>query len=128
MRRHLNLLFVCGAMMAAAMPAARAGQGLTPAQALSYVRIGDLQFSPDGSKLAFVVASYKWDARPRLRVMDVATGNTRELTPDGKAERSPQWSPDGKTLAFLSNRNGKTQVYEVTADGGNAAPLTGSKS
>jgi dipeptidyl aminopeptidase/acylaminoacyl peptidase len=128
MRSYVNLLFVCGAMMAAAMPAARGDQAFTPAQALSYIRIGDLQFSPDGSKLAYVVASYKWDALPRLRIMDVATGDTRELTPAGKSESSPQWSPDGKTLAFLSNRNGKTQVYEVSADGGNAAALTAWKS
>jgi hypothetical protein len=41
-----------------------------------------------------------------------------------KSERSPQWSSDGKKLAFLSNRAGKTQVYVMDADGGAAMAVT----
>jgi hypothetical protein len=63
---------------------------LTPTQALAYVRIGDLHFSPDGATLAYVVASYQWDALPRVRILDVATGVEREITPAGKSERTPQ--------------------------------------
>jgi dipeptidyl aminopeptidase/acylaminoacyl peptidase len=105
----------------------RAAELLTPSQALAYIRIGDLQFSPDGTKLAFVVTSYQWDALPRLRLMDIATGSTREVTPAGKSERSPQWSPDGERLAFLSNRGGKTQVYTLPAAGGEPTALTAQK-
>jgi dipeptidyl aminopeptidase/acylaminoacyl peptidase len=100
---------------------------LSPAQALAYVRIGDLHFSPDGSKLAYVVGSYQWDALPRLRITIVDTGETSEITPPLKAERSPQWAPDGKTLAFLSNRGGKQQVYLMPVASGDPAPLTASK-
>src|ERR1700683_1416350 len=91
-------------MCALRCPVFGAEQPLTPTQALAYVRIGDLHFSPDGAKLAYVVTSYQWDALPRVRIVEVATGIEREITPVGKSERMPQWAPDGKTLAFLSNR------------------------
>jgi dipeptidyl aminopeptidase/acylaminoacyl peptidase len=99
-------------------------QPLSPAQALAYTRASDLHFSPDGSRLAYVAISYRWDGLPRVRLLDLASGNTRELTAAGKSERSPQWSPDGKTLAFLSNRGGKTQVYTLAADKDEAQALT----
>jgi dipeptidyl aminopeptidase/acylaminoacyl peptidase len=103
----------------------RADAPLTPAQALSYTRAGDLHFSPDGSKLAYVTYTYAQDYAPHLWLADVAAGTAHDLTPAKKSERSPQWSPDGKTLAFLSNRGGKTQVY-VLGDG-EAAALTSQK-
>jgi dipeptidyl aminopeptidase/acylaminoacyl peptidase len=100
---------------------------ITPAQALSYVRASDLHFSPDGSKLAYVVSSYKWDAKPRVRILDLASGAERELTPAGKSERSPQWSPDGARLAFLSNRGGRAEVWAVPTGGGDPVALTDRK-
>lgn len=100
---------------------------MTPAQALSFNSIGDLHFSPDGSQLAYTVTSYRWDAVPRLRVMDVATGKVHELTPAKVAERWSQWSPDGKSLAFLSTRSGAPQVYLVSAEGGAPRPVTAQK-
>ena len=99
----------------------------TPAQALDFTRAGDLHLSPDGKKLAYIVVSYPLDWTPRIRVLDVATGEAREITPAKKSDRSPQWSPDGKTLTFLSNRGGHTQVYMMPADGGDATPLTSAK-
>lgn len=101
-----------------------AQQPLTPQQALSFVRASDLHLSPDASKLAYVANSYSWDAKPQVRVLEIATGAEQELTPPGKAERSPQWSPDGKALAFLSTRGGETQVYIVTAQNGEPQPMT----
>jgi dipeptidyl aminopeptidase/acylaminoacyl peptidase len=125
---RLSLFTLCGiALPALANLAPAAPQPLTPAQALSYVRAGDLHFSPDGSKLAYVAVSYRWDAQPQLRVTDVASGSTRVLTPPKKSERTPQWSPDGKWLGFLSNRGGETQVYEISANGGEAVALTARK-
>ncbi len=98
----------------------------TPAQALSYTRAGDVHFSADGKQLACVASSYLWDALPRIRLVDVASGNGREITPAGKSERAPQWAPDG-SLAFLSTRGGKMQVYLLAPGGGEPTALTAQK-
>jgi dipeptidyl aminopeptidase/acylaminoacyl peptidase len=100
---------------------------ITPAQALDYKRVGDLHFSPDGTKLTYVVRVYPQDYAPHLWLMDVATAQAHEITPAGKSERQAQWSPDGKTLAFLSNRDGRTQIYTMPAEGGSAVKLTEQK-
>lgn len=101
--------------------------GFTPSEVLDYQRAGDLHFSPDGKKLAFIALSYLLDYKPRIRILDVATGLATEITPQGKSERTPQWSPAGKTLAFLSNRDGRTQVYLMPASGGAPTALTKAK-
>lgn len=123
--RYLTLIVASSCALIA--PLCPASQPLSPSQALSYVRISDLQFSPDGSRLAYVVASYQWDALPRVRITALATGETRELTPAQKSERTPQWAPDGKALAFLSNRDGTRQVYASALGADNVTALTSSK-
>ncbi|HEY6924843.1 MAG TPA: hypothetical protein VI653_15320 [Steroidobacteraceae bacterium] len=120
--RYISLIIAAACASIASW--CQAAQPLSPEQALSYLRIADLQFSPDGSQLAYVVVSYRWDALPRLQVTTVATGETRELTPALKSERAPQWSSDGKWLAFLSNRGGARQVYVVSSAGGEVTALT----
>jgi dipeptidyl aminopeptidase/acylaminoacyl peptidase len=105
----------------------RAEQPMTPAQALSFTTLGDLQFSPDGSELAYVARSYRWDNVPRLRILVVATGKARELTPAKAEERSPAWAPKGRMLAFLSTRGGKTQIYLEPAEAGEPTALTTQK-
>jgi dipeptidyl aminopeptidase/acylaminoacyl peptidase len=117
---------VCVVLFTMFSTLSRADQPLTPAQVLDYSRAGDLHFSPDGTKLAYVVYTYRQDWSPHLWLMDVATGASRDLTPAKKSERLPQWSPDGSMLAFLSNRGGKAQVYIVAA-GANAVALTAQK-
>lgn len=88
-------LVAMGASLAAA--GARAAPS-TPAQALSYIRVSDMHFSPGGSKLVYKESSYLWDAQPHIWLMDVASHDARQLTPATKSEPSPQWSPDGKRL------------------------------
>ncbi|HEX4158199.1 MAG TPA: S9 family peptidase [Rhizomicrobium sp.] len=125
MRVSFTLLGLCFySAIALSRPACAAEQPLSSAKALSYVRAGDLHFSPDGSELAYVATSYLWDVRPHIAIVDIGTGSTREITPADKSERSPQWSPDGRSLALLSNRGGKTQVYVMPMRSGEAVPRT----
>ena len=116
-----------GALFAVFSSFGQAEALITPEKALDYRRAGDLHLSPDGKTLAYIVLTYRTDYAPHVWLMDVATGNARDITPAKKSERSPQWSPDGKTLAFLSNRGGKTQVYAMAAEGGDPVAVTAQK-
>jgi dipeptidyl aminopeptidase/acylaminoacyl peptidase len=117
----------CIALLTTLSLACHAQNAMTPTQALNFRRMGDLHISPDGSKLLYVMYSYQWDWQPHLWLMDIASGRAREMTPAKKAERAPEWSPDGKRMAFLSNRDGKTQVYAAHADGSDARAVTSQK-
>src|SRR6267142_3676632 len=102
---------------------------LTPETSLSLSSISELPFSPDGSRLAFVVSEPpKGERRARpIWIYDKQSGGIRQFTYSAKTETSPRWSPDGKQLAFLSNRDDEQQVYGMRADGGEASALTKGK-
>jgi len=105
------------------------GQRLTPEQALNLHRISDLRFSPDGARLAFTVSEPPKAANnsQHIWMMDVAARQVRQYTFSEKIENSPRWSPDGKFLAFLSNRDENRQIYLMPSDGGDAYAITESK-
>jgi dipeptidyl aminopeptidase/acylaminoacyl peptidase/tetratricopeptide (TPR) repeat protein len=92
--------------------------------------VGDPRLSPEGAQVAFTVKSLdakKDKSDTDIYVVDRAGGDARRLTASPKAETSPRFSPDGKTLAFLSGREGagkKKQVYLLPRSGGEAQKLT----
>ena len=57
-------------------------------------------------------------------VSDLASNNTIRLTSTGAVESQPCFSPDGKTIAFNSNRSGVTSVYTVPVEGGTPTRIT----
>ncbi len=70
----------------------------------------DIRISPDGANIAF---TYKGD------IYTVPTGGGRaiRLTSQPTYETSPIWSPDSRTIAFASDRNGNFDIFTVSADG-----------
>src|SRR5216683_2946462 len=102
---------------------------LTPEASLNLRSISDLQFSPDGNRLAFVVTEpAKGERRARhIWIYEKRSGAIRQFTYSGKSDFLPRWSPDGKELAFLSDRDEQQQVYAMRADGGEASALTKGK-
>lgn len=74
------------------------------------------QFSPDGLKIAFHV----WRD---VHVMDVATRSILRLTHDPANGMYPTWSRDSQRLAFMSWRNGRTEIFTMNADGSNQQPI-----
>jgi dipeptidyl aminopeptidase/acylaminoacyl peptidase len=102
---------------------------LTPERALDRRGISDLRLSPDGNRLAFTVSEPpKGDTRNTdIWMLDLRTREVRRFATSPKEDRSPNWSPDGKRLAFLSNREERTQIYAMPVDGGEAVALTKGK-
>jgi dipeptidyl aminopeptidase/acylaminoacyl peptidase len=90
-------------------------------------RVGEPQISPDGRAVAYTVGITDMDSNRvahNIWVVSTAQGSQpRQLTQGGHDTR-PQWSPDGKTIAFLSNREGVTQIYAMPAQGGSAKKIT----
>lgn len=75
--------------------------------------------SPDGSQVAF---SYRGDLW--IVSTDAPGGRARQLTRHPAYDRNPVWSPDGKTIAFASDRYGNFDVFIVPAEGGRAVRRT----
>src|SRR6266516_1770062 len=83
--------------------------------------VSDPQLSPDGKWVAYTVSTPSLqDNRnvSRVWVVEVATGKSRQLTGGPGSDRQPRWSPDGKTLAFISTRDGGAQVWLLPVVGG----------
>src|SRR5580704_11417105 len=125
----LGLLALSGVAVAQEKPAGDVAKLLTPEASLNLRSISDLQFSPDGSRVAFVITEPpKGERRARhIWLYEKESGAVRQFTFSAKDESSPRWSPDGKQLAFLSNRDDQQQIYVMRADGGEATALTKGK-
>src|SRR2546423_1182725 len=132
---RLILLVLCTALLVGGLgfleveadQSAGTHEALTPQASLNIRSISDLQFSPDGARLAFVVTEPS-RGTGRLRhiwVYERQSGVVRQYTHSAKAESSPRWSPDGKDLAFLSNREeDQQQIFVMRANGGEGAAVT----
>ncbi len=123
----LALAFVPGAARAGAQTRA-----LRLADWYQLRRLSDPQCSPDGVWVAYTVARVdsardRYDSDVWMTRWD-GTASVR-LTTSEEAESSPRWSPDGKTLAFLSKRQGDkaAQVWLLPRDGGESERVTDSK-
>ncbi len=91
----------------------------------------DPAWSPDSRQLAFSTDRFS-SALPRLEpgnltlaIMDVASGQVREAGGFEKAKNiDPQWSRDGRSLYFLSDRQGITNIYRLPVGGGTPVQVT----
>lgn len=102
---------------------------LTPEQALKVRRISEVTFSPDSVHLACTVEELPKgaDRARHIWLLDTGTGEFRQFTTSSKTEHMPRWSPDGRTLAFLSDRVERNQIYTIRLDGGEAIAVTSGK-
>ena len=59
-----------------------------------------------------------------IKVIDLATGQVRQLTFGEGTNESPALAPNGRHLAFTSTRSGKTQIFVIARDGRNLKQIT----
>src|SRR5438309_7936310 len=117
--------------------AAKAADSSTPTidQSLEWKNAFGPKISPDGKRVVYEVQKANWEDNAfdrNLWIVDVATGESHALTSAKKSSTNAAWSPDGKWIAFLSDRpgqikdtpEGKKQLYVISADGGEAQQVT----
>ncbi len=107
-------LFLGAAALCLSLPGA-AAQTPDPARPIRFARQPAL--SPDGTRLAFCYLGDLW-------TVDANGGNAARLTIHEAHDQLPAWSPDGKTIAFSSKREGGYDVFVMPATGGRATQLT----
>lgn len=119
------------------MPAAAQGTspqsaGWTPAEMMKVKDVGNVQVSPDGRRVVYTVteAVMTDDKSEYLTQIHLASSDRtggQQITFGDKSNSSPQWSPDGRTIAFASSRGGRRNVWLLPVDGGEAQQLTDAK-
>jgi dipeptidyl aminopeptidase/acylaminoacyl peptidase len=89
--------------------------------------VGDPQLSRDGKSVAYTVTEHSLKENrgtTRVWLADVASGQTRRVSEGPGSDRQPRWSPDGKTLAFVSTRQNGPQLWLLPIAGGEARRVT----
>jgi len=123
---------------ATAVPEPRAKNGkklLTAMDLMKVVNVGSPRISPDGNRVVYTATETKtekdkeWKTSTQIWVAPTGQGQTRQYTRGEKNAGSPEWSPDGSMLAFLTDRekDGERQVWMMPADGGEAWSVTSHK-
>jgi len=118
------------ALAVLALPSALVAQqhAMTIADYLSLKTVGDPQLSPDGKTVAYTVTDVSLEKNTgftHIWLASLADGAPRQITFGPGSDMAPRWSPDGKTLAFISTREDGAQVWVLPiAEGGDAHRLT----
>jgi dipeptidyl aminopeptidase/acylaminoacyl peptidase len=107
---------------------------MSPADVYELSGAADPRISPDGTRVAYQVWSIDKESNEYRGAVWVApldgSAEPRAFTSGERRDGTPRWSPDGRWLAFTSNRGGEktpANLYVIPAEGGEARKLTDRK-
>jgi dipeptidyl aminopeptidase/acylaminoacyl peptidase len=109
------------------MPDSKTRRPVVPDDLFRLQLIQDARLSPDGTTVVYALAQTDEGGahdHTALWLVSLESGETRQLTAGTTRDWSPQWSPDGKWIAFLSARSIKAQIFLIALNGGEARQLT----
>src|SRR6266478_4876711 len=122
--------FLAAALLLATSPAIRAQDSANRLTAMDEFQLQtatDPQISPDGKKIVYVrrFADPMTDKRySNLWTINTDGSDHRPLTTGNRSDVSPRWSPDGTRISYLSDTDGKQQLYVRWMDTGQTARIT----
>jgi dipeptidyl aminopeptidase/acylaminoacyl peptidase len=121
---------VAAAGLALALASSLAAQNRRPATIDDLMRlrtVTDVQLSPDGTRVVYVVSVPDVSRNEHdtdLWMVPADGGEPLRLTSSPKMDQVPRWAPDGRTVAFLSSREGPPNIYLLNLAGGEPRKLT----
>ncbi len=124
-RPWLLTLALCAVTATAAQ--AQPKRAMTVDDLLAVKSVSDPQLSPDGAHVVYVVSEVDKDANKSnssLWLVPTAGGEPKRITTTPGTNNHPRWSPDGKTIVFVSSRGGSSQLWLLGLDGGEPRALT----
>ena len=130
MRPHFALtlaVLVAASLGSRGAAAADAPRAFTARDLVTLERLADPQPSPDGRQVVFARRTYDWDSNKttiNLWIVGIDGSNLHALTTAAAKDGGAHWSPDGRTIAFVSDRGGVSQIWTIDPAGGEAAQLT----
>ena len=105
----------------------------TPELSMKVRAVGGVQVSPDGKRVLYtvnepVMTTEKSEFLTQVWTASASGGDTYQMTFGEKSSTNPDWSPDGRWIAFTSSRSGKNNLYLMRSTGGEAEMITDVKS
>lgn len=112
------------------LPAILVGQtkrAITFDDLISLGRVTDPQISADGKWVAYVVTYHNKsdnNTNSNIYLLSLEGGGSRQLTHAKGQNMNPRWMPDGKSIVFVSTRDGDSQVWSIPVHGGEAQKIS----
>jgi len=128
-RRPAALIAFVVLLMGATAARAQAPRPMTVVDLINVPSLGDPQVAPDGRQILFVRSDADWKANKRVSHVwrvNADGSDPVQMTSGPEGESSPRWSPDGRTIAFVSKRGSDeaAQAYVLSNAGGEAQRIT----